>query len=137
MAVGAVGLCYAAAMGYPVYRYLKSPVEKAALMAAVTEVTVKDAQKLPVGAGLVFKFGVEPCLLIHQAENKWTALSAKCTHLGCTVQYEPTQKRIFCACHGGVYDAETGKTISGPPPRPLKPFVVREITEAGVRVTRT
>ena len=60
MALGGVGLCYAAAIGYPVYRYLASPVEKAAAAAAVTEVTLKDAQKLPAGSALMFKFGAEP-----------------------------------------------------------------------------
>ena len=136
VALGGVGLCYAAAIGYPVYRYLKSPVEKSAALAAVTEVTLKDAQKLPQGSALMFRFGVEPCLLIHHTDDKWVALSAKCTHLGCTVQYEADQNRIHCACHGGVYDAATGRNVSGPPPKPLKSFVVREVTNSGVVVAR-
>ncbi len=57
MALGAAGVCYAAAIGYPVYRYLASPVEKAEANAAVTEVTLPDAQKLPAGSALMFKFG--------------------------------------------------------------------------------
>jgi cytochrome b6-f complex iron-sulfur subunit len=137
LAFGGVGLCYAAAVGYPVYRYLKSPVQKAQAAAAVTEVTLKDAQKLPVGSALVFRFGVEPCLLIHHEDGKWVALSAKCTHLGCTVQYEPARKRIFCACHGGTYDPGSGRNVAGPPPKPLKSFVVKEVTDAGVTVTRS
>jgi cytochrome b6-f complex iron-sulfur subunit len=137
LAFSGVGLCYAGAVGYPVYRYLKSPVQKAQLAAAVTEVTIKDAQKLPAGSALVFRFGVEPCLLIHHEDGKWVALSAKCTHLGCTVQYESAKKRIFCACHGGTYDPETGRNVAGPPPKPLKTFVVKEVTDAGVTVTRS
>lgn len=136
VALGGVGLCYAAAIGYPVYRYLKSPVEKAAAMAAVTEITLKDAQKLPAGSALIFRFGVEPCLLIHHTDGKWVALSAKCTHLGCTVQYEAEKNRIHCACHGGVYDPTTGRNLSGPPPKPLKSFVVREVTNTAVVVAR-
>ncbi len=46
-AAGAAGICYAAALAYPVYRYLASPNEMALSAAAVTEVTLKDAQKLP------------------------------------------------------------------------------------------
>ncbi|MCS6776545.1 MAG: hypothetical protein NZ557_08400, partial [Chthonomonadaceae bacterium] len=38
IAIGGVGLAYAAAIGYPIYRYLNSPVEKFAAMAAVKEV---------------------------------------------------------------------------------------------------
>jgi cytochrome b6-f complex iron-sulfur subunit len=137
VALGGVGLCYAGAIGYPIYRYLKSPAEKAALAAAVTEVTVKDGQKVPVGHAIYFKFGVEPCLLIRQSGEKWVALSAKCTHLGCTVQYEPDKKRIFCACHGGTYSPETGQNLSGPPPKPLKSYVIKQVGTEGVVVGRT
>lgn len=47
------------------------------------------------------------------------ALSARCTHLGCTV--ELNQGRFVCPCHGGVFDAEGGR-VSGPPQRPLDRF---------------
>ncbi len=132
---GRRGICYAAAIGYPVYRYLASPVEMAEQAAAVTEVTLKDAEKLPVASALMFKFGSKPSMLIHHADGSWTALTAVCTHLGCTVQYEPEKHRIHCACHGGVYDPNTGKNLSGPPPRPLKRYDVK-VTETGVLVTR-
>ena len=123
-AAGAVGCVYAGMIGYPVYRYLESPVEKAAAAGAVNEVALPKADELPKGAALVFKFGTKPALLIHQKDGAWTALSAVCTHLACTVQYEPDQDRIFCACHGGVYDPRTGANVSGPPPRPLDQFKV-------------
>ena len=47
VAAGAAGLCYTAALAYPVYRYLASPEEMASNATAVTEVSLKDAQKLP------------------------------------------------------------------------------------------
>lgn len=136
IAAGAAGLCYAGALGYPVYRYLASPAEMAASASAVTEVTLKDAQKLPAGSVLMFKFGPSPAMLIHHTDNTWVALTAVCTHLGCTVQYEPDADRIHCACHGGVYDARTGANVSGPPPKPLKKFKVA-VTDAGVEISRT
>jgi cytochrome b6-f complex iron-sulfur subunit len=135
VAMGGVGLCYAAAIGYPVYRYLKSPVERAAAAAAVTEVTLNDAQKLPAGSVLMFKFGSKPAMLIHHADGSWVAFDAVCTHLGCTVQYQPDKERIHCACHGGVYDPRTGKNVSGPPPRPLKRYEVKA-TPTGMVVSR-
>ena len=135
VAAGAAGLCYVAALGYPVYRYLASPAEMAASEAAVTEVTLKDAEKLPAGSALMFKFGSSPAMLIHHTDNTWTALTAVCTHLGCTVQYEPDMNRIHCACHGGVYDPRTGANVSGPPPRPLKRFKVA-VGAADVQVSR-
>ena len=89
VAAGAAGLCYTAALAYPVYRYLASPEEMASNATAVTEVSLKDAQKLPAGSVLMFKFGTAPAMLIHHLDGTWASLSAVCTHLGCTVQYEP------------------------------------------------
>lgn len=131
-ALGGVGLCYAAAVSYPVYRYLSAPVEKSMAAAAVTSVTPPDAVKLPPGKHMMFKFGARPALLIHHKDGTWAALDAVCTHLGCTVQYETENDRIFCACHGGIYDAKTGKNISGPPPRPLGKYVVTVSQDAVV-----
>jgi cytochrome b6-f complex iron-sulfur subunit len=131
----AAGVCYAAALAYPLYRYLASPSEMALSAAAVTEVTLKDAQKLPAGSVLMFKFGSSPAMLIHHADGRWIALTAVCTHLGCTVQYEPQADRIHCACHGGVYDPYTGANVSGPPPKPLKRFKVA-VNDASVQVSR-
>jgi cytochrome b6-f complex iron-sulfur subunit len=135
-AAGAAGLCYTAALGYPIYRYLASPEEIASNASAVTEVSLKDAQKLPLGSVLMFKFGTAPAMLIHHLDGTWASLSAVCTHLGCTVQYEPQADRIHCACHGGVYNAYTGANVSGPPPKPLKRFKVA-VTETAVEVSRT
>ncbi len=135
VALGGVGAVYAAGMAYPVYRYVASPVEKAAKESAVTEVTLKDAQKLAPGSALMFKFGSKPSMLIHHDDGSWTALTAVCTHLGCTVHYEEDKKRIHCACHGGVYDPKTGGNVSGPPPKPLKRYEVR-VTDTAVVVSK-
>jgi cytochrome b6-f complex iron-sulfur subunit len=135
IAAGAAGLCYVGALGYPVYRYLASPMEMASSASAITEVTLKDAQKLAAGTVLMFKFGTAPAMLIHHLDGTWVALTAVCTHLGCTVQYEPQMNRIHCACHGGVYDPRTGANVSGPPPKPLKLFKVA-VNETGVLVSR-
>src|ERR1700684_1206066 len=136
MAAGAAGLCYTAALAYPIYRYLASPEEMASSATAVKEVSLKDAQKLPAGSVLMFKFGTAPAMLIHHADGTWTSLTAVCTHLGCTVQYEPQADRIHCACHGGVYNAYTGANVSGPPPKPLTRFKVA-VNETAVKVSRT
>jgi cytochrome b6-f complex iron-sulfur subunit len=134
-AAGAAGLAYTAALAYPIYRYLASPAEMAMEATDVTVVTLKDAQKLALGSVLMFKFGSAPAMLIHHEDGRWIALTAVCTHLGCTVQYEPQADRIHCACHGGVYNAYTGDNVSGPPPKPLKLFKVA-VNQTGVDVSR-
>jgi cytochrome b6-f complex iron-sulfur subunit len=136
VAIGGIGLCYAAVITYPVYRYLQSPIEKAQAAAMVTEVTLPEAKKLPAGSALMFKFGSRPAMLIHHRDDSWVALEAVCSHLGCTVQYESAANRIFCACHGGVYDPRSGANVSGPPPKPLRRLAVK-VDDNGIVVSKT
>lgn len=131
----AAGAAYAGAIAYPVYQYLASPIEQSAALAKITEVSLKDAQKLAPGSVLMFKFGTQPAMLIHHKDGQWTGLGAVCSHLGCTVQYQPGPDKIHCFCHGGEYDPYTGANIAGPPPRPLRKFAVK-LTEDAVVVSR-
>jgi cytochrome b6-f complex iron-sulfur subunit len=131
-----VGGCYAAAIGYPVYRYLTSPAERAAALSAVTEVILTGSHLLPVGSVMMFKFGSRPSMLIHHKDGSWVALDAVCTHLGCTVKYLQESERIHCFCHGGEYDSRTGKNVGGPPPAPLRRYEARVVSD-GVLVSRT
>jgi len=136
VAIGALGAVYAGAVGYPVYRYLSSPVEEGAAAAAVKSVTLDNAATLPRNAALMFKFGPFPAMLIHHDDDTWTALKAVCTHLGCTPAYKPEARQIQCPCHGGVYDPRTGANIAGPPPKPLTQFQV-SIDHGKVTVSRS
>jgi cytochrome b6-f complex iron-sulfur subunit len=136
-AAGVAGLVYTGFFVYPIYRYLASPEEMAMEATAVTSVALgADYRQLPMGMAKMFKFGSSPALLIHHTDDRWIAMTAVCTHLGCTVQYEPQADRIHCACHGGVYNPYTGANVSGPPPKPLKLFKVA-VNETGVEVSRS
>ena len=128
-AAGTAGVCYAAALAYPVYRYLASPSEMALSASAVTEVTLKDAQKLPTGSVLMFKFGPSPAMLIHHEDGRWIALTAVCTHLGCLTAWKPELGIVACPCHGSKFTRD-GVKIEGPAPRPL-PWLRAWINEDG------
>lgn len=134
-AVVGVSLAYVGAIGYPIYRYLNSSVETSAALGAVKEVVLDKASGLAKGAALMFKFGTRPSLLIHHTDDTWVAMDAVCTHMGCTVKFDAESSSIVCACHGGKYDAKSGETISGPPPRPLTKYAVT-LHEGSVTVTR-
>ncbi len=56
--------------------------------------------------------------------NQFVAISSRCVHVGCPVNYVPAAERFVCPCHGGVYDIR-GIRTSGPPPRPLDRFFTR------------
>jgi cytochrome b6-f complex iron-sulfur subunit len=119
------GACYAGAIGYPVYRYLSTPARRAAIAEGeITTVTIAASSLPGPGTGTIFLFGSRPTLLIHHQDGHYVAFDAVCSHLGCTVAYQPDHHRIFCPCHGGVYDVNTGAVVSGPPPRGLTVYHV-------------
>jgi Rieske Fe-S protein len=79
---------------------------------------------IPVGGSASAKGpSGQPLLLARPTTTTVVGFSAICTHQGCTV--EPSGKQFACPCHGSVYDAFTGKNISGPAPSPLHPFAVK------------
>jgi menaquinol-cytochrome c reductase iron-sulfur subunit len=56
--------------------------------------------------------------------NRFVAISSRCVHVGCPVNFVPAAERFICPCHGGVYDIR-GLRTGGPPPRPLDRFYTR------------
>jgi cytochrome b6-f complex iron-sulfur subunit len=63
-------------------------------------------------------------VMLEKADNEVRAFSAICTHLGCSVQWHPEEKKFICPCHQGIYDFN-GNVVSGPPPRPLEKLPVK------------
>ncbi len=112
--------CLAAAAAYPVLRYLYPP--KGA-ESSVSSVVAAKVGELSRNAAKIFRFGNRPGLLINTPEGTLKAFSAVCTHLNCTVQYQPDACIIHCACHNGKFDLN-GQVISGPPPKPLPAYRV-------------
>ncbi len=105
---------------YPVLRYLVPP---AVADLGGDEVVAAKLSELKPNSGKIFRFGSRPGLLIMNGDGTYRALSATCTHLGCTVQYRNDLREVWCACHNGIYDLN-GRNVSGPPPRPLDVFDV-------------
>jgi Rieske Fe-S protein len=59
----------------------------------------------------------KPIIVAQPKKGDIVAFTAICTHRGCTVA--PAGAQLRCPCHGSVYDAFTGKNLSGPAPAPL------------------
>ena len=117
---GAGVVASVASFVYPVLRYLVPP--KTAELASDIVLAGKVGDLKP-NTGKIFRFGSRPALLVLGPNGNYHALSATCTHLGCTVQYRPDLHEVWCACHNGLYGLN-GRNISGPPPRPLESYEV-------------
>ena len=57
-------------------------------------------------------------------DGGFLALDRTCTHLGCTVPWNPETDRFDCPCHASAFDI-TGNVLSPPAPRPLDLYPVR------------
>lgn len=79
------------------------------------------------------KFLPDQRLFVFREGNVFHAVSAVCTHLGCTVRAEALSQpetatvggaplrlthRFLCPCHGSRYKGD-GTNVSGPAPKPL------------------
>jgi cytochrome b6-f complex iron-sulfur subunit len=99
---------------------------------APTTVKLGPPAEFPDG----LKFLPDQRLFVFREGNVFHAVSAVCTHLGCTVRAEalpqPEMKavegaplrlthRFLCPCHGSTYEGD-GNNVSGPAPRPLAWF---------------
>lgn len=108
------------AMLYPVVKYLIPPE---APNIVVDQVVAGKLDDFVPSSAKIIRFGRKPVIVVRKPDGSFSAMSAVCTHLNCTVQYVPDKQIIWCACHNGTYDLD-GRNISGPPPRPLPPMKV-------------
>jgi Rieske Fe-S protein len=63
-------------------------------------------------------------IVIRTGISIFDALSATCTHAGCTVGWVQFRRNCF-PCHGGTYSPAAGAVIGGPPPSALTKFTIK------------
>lgn len=82
--------------------------------------------ELPVGATKAIAYAGQPVIVLRTPESI-RAFSLICTHLGCTVEWQPGEESFYCPCHDGRFD-QFGEVTGGPPPVPLEqiPTTVEE-----------
>jgi cytochrome b6-f complex iron-sulfur subunit len=114
--IGLGALLFSAVI-YPVLSFVNPP--KRNFRKVNSAVVATEAEILP-NTGKVISFNREKVFILNK-DGEYHAMSAICTHLGCTVQWKPDEQLVWCACHNARYDTE-GKIISGPQPRSLAPY---------------
>lgn len=129
--LGASVLGWLASVLYPIVRYLKPLPQTGAT--GPTHLTRDEASKLEQN-----KFVIVPVsgqrVIVLQSSDQLLAFSAKCTHEGCTITYQPGQSQLWCPCHDGRFDL-TGRVLSGPPPQPLAKFTAQRQPDGAIVIS--
>jgi menaquinol-cytochrome c reductase iron-sulfur subunit len=134
------------ALGGQAYAFMRS---------LVPNVLYEEPQRFKVGTidqfGEGAKFIEDKRVFIFRQKNTFHAISASCTHLGCTVKMQrlgqpkkvsvrgrelEEQEEFACPCHGSKYYGD-GTNYSGPAPRPLAHFRLEVSPEDGQLVVDT
>jgi cytochrome b6-f complex iron-sulfur subunit len=70
------------------------------------------------GLGVDTKFQQRFRIWVDRTPDRIFVIYARCTHLGCTPDWKPSENKFKCPCHGSGYDSE-GVNFEGPAPRPM------------------
>src|SRR6202167_2642004 len=68
--------------------------------------------------GVDTKFQQKYRIWVDRTPDRVFVIYARCTHLGCTPDWKPSENKFKCPCHGSGYDSE-GINFEGPAPRPM------------------
>jgi menaquinol-cytochrome c reductase iron-sulfur subunit len=116
------------AFGAHLYVYIRSLFPNV-LYEPPKRIKIGDPQQFPEG----IKFLKGQRLYVFNNGSRFHAISAVCTHLGCTVKVNPFEKprnvlikgkemvetfEFLCPCHGSKFHSD-GTNYSGPAPKPL------------------
>jgi len=123
----------------------------AALRSLSPNVLYEPPKKIKVGLpdniqdGVTFFKEARAFIIREEQENgklNLSAISASCTHLGCTVQFTPGLEHkgvkvgFSCGCHGSQYDLD-GDVVKGPAPKSLSWFHLELAPDDGQLVVDT
>ena len=105
---------------------LAAPILSKALAAQESTVAypprkIEGAELLLPGSSLYFNYPTtqDPAVLLRSSDGEYRAYSRRCSHAGCSVDFEPRRQCLTCPCHQGAFDARMGHVMFGPPRRPL------------------
>jgi len=70
------------------------------------------------GLGVDTKWQQKYRIWVDRTPDRMFVIYARCTHLGCTPDWKPSENKFKCPCHSSGYDSE-GVNFEGPAPRPM------------------
>lgn len=90
---------------------------------------------LPRGSGAVVRRGARHLAVYREEDGSLRTLLARCTHLGCLVQFNDAERTWECPCHGSRFNTD-GSVVQGPAVRPLQANAETDAPPGKVRDTR-
>ena len=99
---------------------IKLPVSSPAATTTTTQSglpagAIAKKSSLVVGTPVYFDYpsaGYRNMLML-QADGSLLAFSMLCTHICCTLYYDPALKELGCPCHGSIFNS-SGRVLQGP-----------------------
>jgi cytochrome b6-f complex iron-sulfur subunit len=86
---------------------------------AIDLAVAANADLLAVGGAMLVDSAHDTIMVIRTSDTSVIALSAICTHAGCSMDYAASSHRLDCPCHGSQFN-EQGQVVVGPARTPLK-----------------
>lgn len=88
----------------------------------------ESGEHLARGEGKLVRTGGKKLALYRDPTGHLHAMDPRCTHMGCIVQWNGSDKTWDCPCHGTRFEAQ-GKVIEGPAVQPLRPAEYADLPE--------
>jgi Rieske Fe-S protein len=96
-------------------------------MVAYPPKKIDGAETLLPGSSLYFDYPTrnDPAVLLRTSDGEYKAYNRRCSHAGCSVEFDAPRRCLSCPCHKGAYDARMGTVMYGPPRRSLDEIVLQ------------
>jgi thiosulfate dehydrogenase [quinone] large subunit len=110
-----VGLLSVAAIGSAVVGKAFAKVSEKSETTVSGSSQIIELAKINVGETHQFALSNGMPAILFRTKTGVFAYSATCTHEGCTVAYQSSNKSLYCPCHGAEFDPfKNGGVITGP-----------------------
>jgi cytochrome b6-f complex iron-sulfur subunit len=76
---------------------------------------------MTAGGAMLIDSTTDTIMVVRVSDTQVVALSAICTHTGCSMDYNASQRVLDCPCHGSQFTTD-GQVTRGPANRPLRVY---------------
>ncbi|MBK6764236.1 MAG: FAD-dependent oxidoreductase [Micrococcales bacterium] len=83
------------------------------LLGGIVSTDASPIADLAPGESAIVRDGLSQVAVHRDDSGDLHSVSARCTHLGCTVRWNPGERSWDCPCHGSRFDP-TGRVLQGP-----------------------